>query len=194
MTVLRLLPAVLGLSLLSSDLLGQQQTLNVDPSKSEIHFTLGDPLHAVHGTFRVQTGKIYFDQKGGQMSGGIAVDARSGESGNGSRDRKMTEEELKAPSFNTVTFTPKRFGGTLAPLGDSGIVVDGTFTLLGTPHEISVPMQVHLDGSQCKVTGAFLIPYVKWGMKDPSTFILHVGKEVTIDLILVGTVTPGRFD
>ena len=128
------------------------------------------------------------------MAGTIAVDARSGNSGNGGRDKKMTEEELKAPSFSTVTFAPKRFSGRLAPTGDSSIVVDGTFTLLGTPHEISVPMQVHLDGSQCKAAGAFPIPYVKWGMKDPSNFILHVGKEVTIDLILVGTVTPGRFD
>lgn len=175
-------------------LLAQRQTLNLDPANSEIHFTLGDPIHAVHGTFRIQTGVIAFDHKDGQMNGTIAVDARSGDSGNSSRDKKMTDDELKAPSFSTVTFAPKHYSGPLAPSGDSTITVDGTFTLLGTPHEISVPMNVHLVESQCKATGSFAIPYVKWGMKDPSSFILRVGKEVTIDLVLVGLVAPGQFD
>jgi len=31
---------------------------------------------------------------------------------------------------------------------------------------------------------------VKWGLKDPSIFILKVAKEVHIDMNLVGTVSP----
>jgi polyisoprenoid-binding protein YceI len=192
MPVRHLLLAFLNLSLVSGTVTAQQQSLDIDPVKSEVQFTLSDPVHAVHGTFRVQTGTVVFDQANGRMTGTIAVDARSGNSGNGSRDKKMMQEELKAASFSTVIFAPKRFSGTLSPAGDSNIVVDGTFTLLGMPHEISVLMQVHLDGTQCKATGAFPIPYVQWGMKDPSNFILHVGKEVTINLILVGTVASGR--
>lgn len=189
-----LLSAALGLSLLPCTLLAQRQTLNLDAGKSEVHFTLGDPLHSVRGTFHMQSGVIDFDRQGGPMAGLIAIDARSGESGNGTRDKKMRDEELKAPSFSTVTFAPKRYEGTLAESGDSTITVDGIFTLLGTPHEISVPMHVHIEGAQCRATGSFVVPYVKWGMKDPSSFVLRVGKDVTVDLVLVGAISPGKPD
>jgi polyisoprenoid-binding protein YceI len=167
----------------------QKQTLTMDTASSQVHFNLSDPLHAVHGTFRVQNGSVFFDHKGGTMGGRIAVDAASGQSGNGARDKKMTEDELKANKFTTVTFDPQRYNGTLAPTGDSEIVVDGVFTLLGTPHEITVPMKVHMDGTHCKAVGSFTIPYVKWGLKDPSILMLRVGKDVAIDLVLVGEVS-----
>jgi hypothetical protein len=51
-------------------------------------------------------------------------------------------------------------------------------------------MQVHIDGSNLTATGKFVIPYVKWGLKDPSVFILKVAKDVQIDLSLKGTIAP----
>ena len=169
--------------------LSQKQTLHMDSASSEIHFNLSDPLHAVHGTFHMQDGSIAFDRKDGTMSGRIAVDAASGQSGNGTRDRKMTDDELKASEFTMVTFDPQRYSGTLNLTGDSEITVVGVFTLMGTPHEITVPMKVHVDGSRCRAVGSFTIPYVKWGLKDPSILMLRVGKDVAIDLILVGNIT-----
>ena len=169
-------------------LAAQSQTFHVDPAKSEVHFGLGDPLHAVNGTFRVEKGEFSFDPRGNTMGGTIAVDAASGQSGNTKRDSKMASDELKADSFRSVTFSPKRFTGTLAPAGDSTITVEGTFTLLGTPHPITVPLQVHRESAVCTATGSFLVPYVQWGLKDPSIFVLRVGKEVTIKLLLVGSI------
>ena len=81
---------------------------------------------------------------------------------------------------------PHNYQGTIAPTGDSTIQVSGTFTLHGTPHEITVPVQIHMDGSNCTVKTHFTVPYVKWGLKDPSVFILKVSKDVDIDLTLVG--------
>ncbi len=172
----------------------QEEKLTIDPAKSEVHFTLEDPLHAVHGTFQLDSGSILFDRKTGTMSGAVAVNAGSGNSGNSSRDKKMTSDELKAKDYRSVTFAPKRFTGQLGLTGDSSITVNGTFTLLGTPHEISVPMQVHLADGQCKATGSFPIPYVEWGMKDPSNFLLKVGKQVTIELVLVGGLASGHLN
>ncbi len=181
----------LVLLLAASPGLAQKQTLRIAPASSSVHFELGDVLHAVHGTFRVQQGVIRFSPEEGPMSGTVTVDAASGNSGNGSRDKKMASDELKAPTYSTVTFAPKRHTGAIHPTGDSAIVVEGTFTLLGTPHEITVPMQLHMDGTECKATGSFTVPYVEWGLKDPSNFLLHVGKEVKIDLELFGSLGEG---
>ncbi len=192
MNVRSLLGFALSLTLLPLTLLSQQKSLSVDTTKSEVHFTLADPLHTVNGTFQIQTGSVNFDTATSQMSGGIVVNAASGATGNSTRDKKMTADQLKAPTFATVTFVPHSYTGTLAAAGDSSITVAGTFTMLGTPHEITVPMQVHIDGSAAKATGSFDIPYVQWGMKDPSNFLLKVGKNVTVNLVLVGTIAPQK--
>ncbi len=184
--------ASLATLLLAANLSAQEQVLKVDPASSEVRFTFADPLHAVHGTFRVQSGTVTFSPRHERMMGTVTVDAASGNSGNGTRDRKMRDDELKAPTYSTVTFAPQRYRGALAATGDSTITVDGVFTLLGTPHNITIPMQVHLQDGQCKATGSFAVPYLQWGLKDPSTFLLHVGKEVTVNLVLTGPVTAGH--
>ena len=168
---------------------GQKESFQLDPAKSQVQFSLGATMHAVHGTFQVQSGAITFAPTEGAMSGSILVDAHSGNSGEASRDKKMTQDQLKADQFTSVAFAPKSFTGKLASEGDSEIVVQGTFTLLGTPHDLSVPMHVHIDHGACRTTGSFTVPFVQWGVKDPSTFLLKVGKDVTVNLDLAGAVS-----
>jgi polyisoprenoid-binding protein YceI len=79
--------------------------------------------------------------------------------------------------------------GSISAPGDSTVQVDGVFTLHGTPHDLTVPMQIHMEGENCTAKTRFIIPYVKWGLKDPSTFLLRVGKEVDINITLVGQLS-----
>ena len=96
---------------------------------------------------------------------------------------------LDAPHFADVSFTPQSYQGAIVSSGDSTIQVTGTFTLHGTPHELTVPMQIHVDGAKCTAKAHFIVPYVKWGLKDPSVFILKVAKEVDVNLTLVGQLS-----
>lgn len=175
-------------ALLSSAVATAQTQYRIDPDKSRVQFSLGGH-HEVDGQFHVSSGEISFDQKTNEMKGTVTVEAGSGSSGNKSRDKKMTKDELRAEMFPTITFTPRQFTGTLNDSGDSSLQVQGTFTLIGKPHDITVPMTVHFDGNQCTAKGSFTVPYVDWGMKDPSFFTLRESKEVKINLTLNGTLS-----
>jgi polyisoprenoid-binding protein YceI len=168
----------------------QQQTFTVNPSASSVGFALTGTGHEVHGTFHVTSGTIQFDRTAPKMSGSIVVSANSGESGDNGRDKNMHQKVLETDRFADVSFQPQSYTGAIAPAGDSTVQVSGIFTLHGTPHDLTVPMQVHIDGQSITAKGSFVVPYVKWGLKDPSVFILKVAKEVHIDLNLAGTLSP----
>lgn len=168
----------------------QHQTFTVSPSNSQVTFFLAGADHGTHGTFQVQSGMVDFDRTLPRISGSIVVSAASGATGNKSRDHKMLTEVLDATHFADITFAPQSYQGTILASGDSNIQVTGIFTLHGTPHTITVPMQVHIEGPTCTAKTRFTVPYVKWGLKDPSIFILKVAKEVDVDLTLVGHLTP----
>jgi polyisoprenoid-binding protein YceI len=183
-------PLVVVLSLLfASSAFAQHQTFTVRPETSDVSFTLGGSAHVTHGKFHVHDGSIDFDRTNPKLSGSVIVAAGSGKTGSESRDKKMTNEVLDAPHFADVSFAPQSYEGTIAPAGDSTIQVTGTLTLHGTPHDLTVPMQIHIDGAHCTAKTHFVVPYVKWGLKDPSVFILKVAKEVDVNLTLVGQLS-----
>jgi len=184
-SILAILPLVLA-----PGAFAQHQTFTVNAAASQVTFLLGGSDHGTHGTFHVQNGIVDFDRSTPRMSGSIVVAAGSGDTGNKSRDHKMTTEVLDAANFAEITFTPQSYQGTIAAAGDSTIQVSGIFTLHGTPHNITVPMQIHIEGVDLTAKTQLVIPYVKWGLKDPSIFILKVAKEVNVDLTLTGRINP----
>ena len=183
--------AVIAASLLfSTSAFAQHQTFTADPSACQVSWALGGNGHHVTGTFHVQSGTVDFDRAAHTISGSIVVAAGSGNSGEPSRDKKMNKDVLEVERYSEITFAPQKFDGAISPNGDSTIQVSGTFTLHGTPHDLTVPMQIHIDNEALTAKTHFTVPYVKWGLKDPSVFILKVAKDVDIDLTLVGKVTP----
>jgi len=184
------LSLVLTLPLLvTSSALAQHEKFTADPAKSTVSFTLGANDGDIHGTFHAQGASIEFDPKAHTIAGSVDVNAATGNSGSGSRDKKMTKDVLDAPHFADVTFAPKSYTGELAVAGLSKIEVTGTFTLHGTPHEITVPVEVYVDGTTCTVKTKFPVPYVAWGLKDPSFMMFKVAKEVAVDLSLTGQLS-----
>jgi polyisoprenoid-binding protein YceI len=170
----------------------QHQTFTVAPDASKVVFSLGGNTHHVEGSFHVQSGTIDFDRNAQTISGAVVVAAGSGNSGDQGRDKKMNSDVLDVAHFAEVSFAPKSYQGTVAPSGDSTIQVTGIFTLHGTPHDLTVPMQIHIDGAALTAKTHFQVPYVQWGLKDPSIFILKVAKVVDIDLMLEGRLSSSN--
>ena len=182
--------AVLALSvILAPAALAQHQTFAVNPDASEVKMRLNTTHEVVNGTFHIQSGSIEFDRSAARMSGSVAVLAGSGKTGNDSRDKKMNKDILKVDQYATVSFAPKAYTGTIASSGDSTIQVSGVVILLGNPHDLTIPMQIHMDGSKATARAQFVVPYVQWGLKNPSFMFWKAENNVAIDLNLVGQVS-----
>jgi len=166
----------------------QQATLQLDPAHTSVKFTLGDVLHTVHGTFQLKRGALDLEPASGKLVGDIVVDAQSGESGSGMRDRKMHKEVLESGSYPEISFRPDRVEGTVASQGKSSVKVHGMFRIHGVDREVMVPAEVEMSADHWTAAVHFTVPYAKWGMKNPSTLFLRVNDSVEIDLTAAGSV------
>ena len=168
----------------------QALTLNLDPAGTKIEFTLGASFHTVHGTFHLKSGTIHFDPATGKASGIITVDSTSAETGNESRDRKMHKDVLESAKYPEVTFSPTEVVGAVSTRGDSTVQVKGIFRLHGDEHAISFTIPVQLSPGKLAATTHFTIPYVAWGLKNPSNLFLHVSDKVEVSVAAVGQIAP----
>ena len=143
----------------------------------------------MEGSFRLKSGAIQFNPANGEASGGVVVDATSGESGNNSRDRKMHKSVLESQNYPEVIFVPERVHGQVSLSGESHVQIQGLVKLHGSQHEITIPADIQVTGNQLTANLHFAIPYVEWGLKDPSTFVLRVEKKVDMAMHAAGSLS-----
>lgn len=161
---------------------------NLDCAQSTVQWTLGSSLHAVHGTFALKSGSLRADPATGKASGEIIADATSGKSGNDGRDKKMHKDVLESGKFGEIVFRPDGITGNLHTQGDTTLQLHGLFLLHGSEHELNVPVQANVTGGHWTASAKFSVPFIDWGLKNPSTWLLKVDHAVSIELELKGTV------
>lgn len=167
--------------------------MHLDPARSQIQFTLGATLHTVHGAFKLKNGPAQFDLSTGEVANGeVVVDAASGDSGNAGRDRKMNEVVLESAKYQGIVFVPRQIQGDIAIEGESQVKIQGVIRLHGAEHAIVVPVTMRTGDGKLSATAEFTIPYVAWGLKDPSTFVLRVEKSVHMKIQVEGKVQVAR--
>ena len=179
---------------------GENLTVDLDPARTKIDFVLSDVLHTVHGTFRLKEGHLSLDTATSAITGDLIVDAASGDSGSPARDKRMTRDILEARRYPEIRFRPKKFVGSFSTSNTSNIEVTGLFLIHGQAHQITIPLQTQVSQHEITATGKFIVPYVDWGMKNPSNFLLKVKDKVEIDLTFVAHLetpvapTDSKFD
>lgn len=162
--------------------------VDLDPNRTEVSFTLKATMHKVHGTAKLASGSLLIDPTTGVVDGEIVVDAPSAETGNGSRDKKMHGKVLLSGKHPRIVLRPERLEGTLNSGQNATVMLVGDLELLGASHPISISLNIQIDGSSFTAAAEFTVPYVEWGLKDPSTFVLRVAKEVTVQVHGEGTL------
>ena len=178
----------LPLLLVPLAVMAQETALTVDPAQTQVEFALGAVLHTVHGTFRLKRGEIRFDPVTGGAGGELVVDATSAQSGDGARDATMHKKVLESERYPEIVFRPDRMVGKVAAQGTSQVRLHGTFSIHGAEHDMEMPAEVEAGDGQYRATVKFSVPFVAWGMKDPSTLFLRVDKRVDIAIHTVARV------
>ena len=158
------------------------QALVLDPAASRVAFTLPATGHTVEGSFALKSGRITFDSASGDASGEIVLDLTGAQTGNKSRDKTMHEDVLETGKYPTAVFRAEKVRGTVAPSGPSQVTLDGTLSFHGADHKMSLPAKVNVQDGRLKATTQFPIPYVEWGLKNPSVMFLRVDKVVTVNV------------
>ena len=160
----------------------------LDPAQTEIHWKLSG-LHSVHGTFKLKSGEFLFNPKTGLAEGEILVDATTGESRNAARDKRMQDEVLESNRYPAIFYHPTEIKGPFkAGEGTQDLTGEGTFNIHGADHPLELPLKVQISADTVTATTRFTVPYVEWGMKNPSKFLLHVSKQVEIEVTAKGTI------
>lgn len=102
----------------------------------------------------------------------------------------MHKDVLESAKYPDITFRPDRVEGKVAEPGTSTVQVHGKFGVHGDEHELTVPVEVHFERDHWTASTHFTIPYVKWGMKNPSNVFLHVGDSVEVEFEGEGKRNP----
>jgi polyisoprenoid-binding protein YceI len=167
-----------------------EQVLVLDPDTSEVTFDVQATGHDVHGHLFLDAGEVRFDPATGAASGRIEIDAARSESGNDSRDKTMRNKVLEVASYPLFVFVPERFEGELPESGKGEVSLVGTLTLHGADHPLTLPATVERDGGRVTATTHFQVPYVEWGMHNPSLLFLRVADEVAVTVTAQGELAP----
>jgi polyisoprenoid-binding protein YceI len=100
----------------------------------------------------------------------------------------MQTSVLESAKYPQAFFHPTKIIGAVKAGATEKVAAEGTFNIHGADHPLKLEIKVKLEGSRATATTHFSVPYVAWGMKDPSNFLLRVGKDVDVDVVAQGTV------
>lgn len=164
--------------------------VDLDVRRTRVTFTLAGSLHRTEGVVPLTEGRLEIEPHAGAAGGLVVADARATTTGNGLRDATMHGDVLETDRFPDIRFRPTGVDG--ASLGDDGEftgTLRGTLTLHGSTHELDLPVHGRLVGDDVTASCRFTIPYVAWGLRDPSVLFLTVAKTVAVEVRAVGRMS-----
>lgn len=160
-----------------------EHDLVLDPASTELTFFLAATGHDVEGHLYLEEGSLHYDTDTGAASGRIVLSALRTETDNTKRDKTMHKKVLESTLFPDIVFVPSHIEGPVDASGAGTFDLVGTITLHGDEHEVAMPTDVEIDDDGRVTAHATLdVPFVDWGLKDPSLLILRVAKVVNVDI------------
>jgi hypothetical protein len=156
---------------------------------TQVTFELGAVFHTVHGRGQVKEAHLTHTLATGELAGAIELPAATLTTDNRRRDSKMHQQVLKSTEYPLIRMILRRADGILNPATGGALQIEADLVLLGRPHPVSFPAEITIldvETGRLRATGAFSVPYVAWGLEDPSSIFLRVDKEVRVTFSAVG--------
>ena len=167
----------------------EERLLTLRPEKTSVTFNLKATAHEVNGVLALEAGQIRFDSATGAASGQITIDLRRAETGNSLRDREMHKTVLETERYPQIVFRPERLEGAVADSGISNVVLLGTVVLHGDEHKLRLPARIKVDDERVSAEVTFSVPYVEWGLHNPSFLVLRVAPVVAVTVMTEGALS-----
>jgi polyisoprenoid-binding protein YceI len=161
------------------------------PADTRIRFEVDSTLHRVVGSARLSRGELRFDTETGSASGSIAVDARSADTDNDLRDAALHGDVLESERYPEIVFLAERIALVRSAEDRGEVELTGRLRIHGGEHPLRIGAQVERDGDAVRLRGSFRIPYVAWGMRDKSNWLLRVAPEVEIWVDALASLRSG---
>ncbi|MGV8042318.1 MAG: YceI family protein [Thermoanaerobaculaceae bacterium] len=168
----------------------EELVLRLDPAETTVRFTLQATMHTAEGVVPVASGEIRFDRATGLASGQVVLDARRATTSSKRRDEKMHAEVLESGRYPTIVFVPTRLEAKEDAPDRGTVKLWGTLSIHGTDHPVELVAAVRREGDRVVADARLVVPYVAWGMHDPSVLVLRVAKQVEVRIHAVGTLSP----
>ena len=157
-----------------------ERVLTLQPAKTSVTFTVKATGHDIEGALPFTSGHIRFDPETGDASGELTLDVRRSQTHNSLRDWEMHTSVLETERYPLAVFRPRRVQGTLASSGASDLVLAGILILHGTEHALNMPIRATVVGDSVTAEATFEVPYVAWGLRNPSLLFLRVAPVVEV--------------
>jgi polyisoprenoid-binding protein YceI len=161
---------------------GKLAVLDLDAAKTTITYSLDGWPHHTQGTFKLKHGVIEIDPSTQKMTGTITVDATSGDSGHSIRDDEMKSSVLEVNRFPEISFAPSQVLEHGDPKKAFPVTVVGLMSLHGTQHALTIDATVEREENNVTIHCNFAVPFVEWGLRDPSILMFKVSKQVLVDV------------
>jgi hypothetical protein len=158
----------------------EERVLTLQPAKTSVTFTVKATGHDIEGALPFAFGQIRFDPETGAASGELTLDVRRSQTGNSLRDWEMHKSVLETERYPVAVFRPSRVQGTLSPSGVSELVLAGIVAFHGSEHVLNVPVRATMVGDNLTAEAVFDVPYVAWGLRNPSMLFLRVAPVVAV--------------
>jgi polyisoprenoid-binding protein YceI len=144
----------------------------VNPAKADAGFDLKATLHTVHGQTNQVKGEVRVREEADgvlSLSGTIEIVAATLDTGNSSRDKTMRNDSLAVEQYPVISLQPARYdpkSGTLT----------GALTIRGVTKPTTIAAKLTPQGDRILATGTFDVPWLDFGVPDPSFAIVRVEK------------------
>lgn len=203
--MMQLLRTLAGCLLLTAGLAGAQQSappakpsaaiparnivIRFDSAGTQIHFTVRSLLRDVRGSFQLKGGALAIDPDSTLAQGEVLVDATTGRTNSATEDKRMQEEVLESGRYPSIFFHAEHLRGELPKSdGAADVILEGMMNIHGADHPLSLRVHVVRSGNALTATTKFTVPYVQWGMKEPRAMLVHLSKQVMVDVTAKGTI------